>query len=95
MFSQAIIDMMKLSAAPGVELDSFSGNILENEYFKANLKEMVEDKVRDQRGRLMRLLQYTSGEAKDLIKGCVHEDSSHCCDIAMELMNKEYGDVHI
>ncbi len=92
--NELIIDMMKLSSAPVVKLDEFSGNVLEFEYFKANLKEMVQDKVKDQRGRLMRLLQCTSGEAKDLIKGCVHENSNTCFDKAMDLLNKEYGDVH-
>ena len=92
--SKAVIDMMVQSSAPDVTLDDFSGNILEFDYFKANFKEMVENKVKDQRGRLTRLLQYTSGDAKDLIKGCVHESSDRCFLRAMELLNKEYGDPH-
>ena len=92
--SQAVIEMMMLNSAPNVELDIFSGKILEFEYFKANFKELVEAKVKDQRGRLARLLKYTSGDAKELIKGCVHEDSDTCYDRAMFLLNKEYGDLH-
>ena len=75
---KVVVDMMALSSAPKVELDVFSGNILEFEYFKANFKELVENKVIDQRGRLARLLKYTSGDAKELIKGCVHEESETC-----------------
>ena len=92
--SQAVIDMLALSSAPSIELDKFSGNILEFEYFKANFKELVESKVKDQRGRLARLLQYTSGDAKELIKGCVHESMDTCYDYAMSLLHKEYGDAH-
>ena len=92
--SKAVVDMIALNSAPKVELDTFSGNILEFEYFRANFKELVEEKVEDQRGRLARLLKYTSGDAKELIKGCVHEDSKTCYDRAMQLLVKEYGDPH-
>ena len=73
---KAVVDMMISNSAPNVELDTFSGNILEFEYFKANFMEVVEKKIVDQRGRLARLLQFTSGDAKELIKGCVHEDTA-------------------
>ena len=93
-FNQVVVDLLKQSSAPTVELDTFSGNILEFEYFKSNFREMVENRIKDQRGRLTRLLKYTAGEAKDLISGCVHEESKHCYDKAMSLLEKEYGDVH-
>ena len=53
---QAVIEMLSLSSAHTVELDKFSGSILEFEYFKANFKELVESEIKDQRGRLARLL---------------------------------------
>ena len=93
-FGQLMIEMMQQNSAPDVKLDEFNGNILEYEYFKANFKEEVEKKIKDQRGRLTRLLQCTGGEAKEYIKGCVHENSNCCYDKAIELLDKEYGDIH-
>ena len=91
---QAVIEMLAMNSAPKIDLDVFSGSILEFEYFKSNFRELVESKVKDQRGRLARLLQYTSGDAKELIKGSVHENSETCYDHAMSLLQKEYGDDH-
>ena len=45
----------------------------------------------DQRGRLARLIKYTSGDAKELIKLCIHDDPIHCYDNAFSLLDKEYG----
>ena len=70
----AILDMIKLQSAPKPDLDTFSGDPLEYLYFKANFKEVVESVVQDQRGRLTRLIKYTTGEPKDLIKHLVYAD---------------------
>ena len=83
--------MMKAQAAPKVDIDIFSGDALEYVYFIANFKDMVESVVDDQRGRLNRLIKYTSGEAKDLIRHCVHDPVS-CYDNALSLLEREYGD---
>ena len=88
-------DMFKLMKAPSAEIDTFGGNPLEFEYFKSTFKEGVERLVSDQRGRLTRLIKYTSGEAKELIKHCVHADSSVCYDKAMEMLEAEYGSPHV
>ena len=42
----------------------------------------------------MRLIKYTSGEAKDLIKEYVHESVADCFDRAISSLEKEYGDPH-
>ena len=92
---EATKDMMKLMRAPASEIDKFGGDPLEFEYFKATFKEAVERLVPDQRGRLTRLIKYTSGEAKELIKHCVHADSTVCYDKAMKMLDAEYGSPHI
>ena len=94
--NQSMIQMMKAQAAPKVEIDVFSGDSLEYTYFISNFKDIVESSVEDQRGRLNRLIRYTRGEAKDLIKHCVHSDQQSCYDEAMSLLEKEYGNpLHI
>jgi hypothetical protein len=91
----AIIDMMKIQSAPKPELDVFSGDPLEYMYFKASFKEVVEATVNDQRGRLTRLIKYTTGEAKELIQHLVHADHRDCYDVAISLLDKEYGSPHL
>ena len=39
-------------------------------------KEVVEKRREDPRGRLTRLIKYTTGEAKDLIKHCIQQPLS-------------------
>ena len=60
-------------------------------YFITNFKEVVESLIPSQTGRLNRLIKYTSGEAKELIKHCIHESPADRYDKALILLNKEYG----
>ena len=92
---QATKDMVRILKAPSSEIDKFSGDPLEFEYFMASFKESVERMVPDQRGRLTRLIKYTSGEAKELIKHCVHANSKDCYNKAVKMLNAEYGCPHI
>ena len=90
----AISQMMQIQNTPKVELDSFDGNPLDYHYFKASFVDVVESSITDQRGRLARLIQYTSGEAKDLVKGFIHEGNTDCYTKALQALDKEYGNVH-
>ena len=92
--AESIIEMLQLSSAPGVDLDVFSGDPLDYEYFRASFRDAVESKVKEQRSKLMRLIKYTSGEAKELIKEYVHESDGDCFDRAISALEKEYGDPH-
>ena len=92
--NQSVIELLKLTAAPDVDLDVFDGNALEFKYFMMNFREMVEKKVPDPAGRLMRLLKYTQGEPKELIKGCVYKPASEGYRSAIELLTGRYGDAY-
>ena len=91
----AMMDMIELQSAPQPDLDEFDGNPLEYLYFKANFEDVVASKVRDQRGKLTRLITYTKGNPKELIKPFVHDDSGSCYDNAIALLDKEYGNHHL
>ena len=91
----AMIQMIKLQSAPKPDLDTFTGDPLEYLYFKANFKEVVETAVSDQRGRLTRLIKYTSGDAQELIKHLVQAQTPNCYDEAITLLDKEYGNDHL
>ena len=47
-----------------VGTDCFDGNPLDYRYFMAIFKEVVEIRIDDPRGRLIRLIKYTIAEAK-------------------------------
>ena len=76
----------KFQGAPEVDIDTFSGDPLEYHYFMEVFKEVVEEKIEDPRGRLTRLIKYTAGEAKDLIKHCIQQPSAEGYENAMELL---------
>ena len=80
---------------PPPDLDAFFGDPLEYFYFKTSFQEVVEAVVPDQRGRLKRLIKYTTGDAKELIKHLVHADSRNCYGKAIALLDKEYGSTHL
>ena len=86
-----LVDLQIIHSAPVVDIDTFDGNPLEYTYFRATFTDAVEKLVKDPRGRLTRLLKYTAGDAKDLIKHCIHEDDNMCYIRAVELLDKEYG----
>ena len=91
---ESLLGVLKLQNAPKVNVDVFSGDMLEYQYFVATFREVVERVVPDERGRLTRLIQFTSGEAKELVRHCIHDDSNTCYSHAMSLLEKHYGDPH-
>ena len=89
--NKLMVQTMKLYAAPKVEIDIFRGDPIEYSYFIESFRDVVEALVDNPKQRLIRLLKYTEGDAKDLIKHCVHEDAENCYDTAVSLLEKEYG----
>ena len=63
--------MMKRQSAPEIDLDVFYGNPLNFHYFMVVFREAVEKKIEDSCGRLTRLIRYTTGEVKDLMKNYI------------------------
>ncbi|MEO0687165.1 MAG: hypothetical protein AAFY76_19485, partial [Cyanobacteria bacterium J06649_11] len=55
-------------------------------------EDVIESNIDNARGRLTRLIQYTSGEAKDLAKGCVYLNPEDGYKKAKELLQKRFGD---
>ena len=91
---QTLLEVLQLQSAPKVDIDEFSGDVLEYRYFVETFKEVVERTIPDERGRLTRLIQSTAGEAKELIRHCIHNDRSSCYTHAMSLLKQHYGDPH-
>ena len=89
--NELMVQTLKLQSAPKPEIDTFSGDPLDYNYFFENFKDVVESMIDDPRQRLVRLLKSTQGEAKELIKHCVHEEPETCYSTAVSLLEKEYG----
>ena len=70
------------------------GNPLEFHYFMAVFDEAVEKKIEVPRGKLTRLIKYTTGEVKEMVKkiACNFLQKGH--ETAKQMMHKLYGDPH-
>lgn len=89
-----LCNLLKIQSAPDVDMDFFSGNPLEYQYFMSLFEELVERKIDDPLGKLARLIKYTRGEAKELIQHCFQMPQPDGFNTAKALLKKEYGDPH-
>ena len=83
--------LLKQQAAPAVELEPFDGNPINYHYFITMFRQVVENTIDDGAGRLARLIKFTSGEARDMIRPCIHFPSDSCYERAIDLLNDRYG----
>ena len=90
--SNAICDLVKMQGAPTVKLNIFKGDPLEYRSFITNFEELVEKRISDSEGRLARLMNFTEGEANELIQCCLYMSDGY--DYAKSLLKKKYGDPH-
>ena len=91
----AVVEMMRIQAAPKPHLDIFTGDPLEYPYFRACFVEVVETVVADQQGRLTQIIKFNGGDAKEVIKYLVHADQDDCYDKAIQMLDEEYGNPHM
>ncbi|XP_013418188.1 uncharacterized protein LOC106179202 [Lingula anatina] len=88
---QKLINLLSL---PKAEIDTFSGNPSDFYSFCAVFDETIDSKIDDKNVKLTRLLQYTSGAAKDAIKNCVLIGESGY-DKAREILKARFGNDHL
>ena len=72
----------------------FDGNPLNYYYFMALFVEVVETKIEEPRGRLTRLIKFTTGEARELIKHCIQLPHSRGYQHDRALLERTYGNPH-
>ena len=92
--SDILYKLLQQQAAPEVDIEYFDGNPLNYHYFMALFSEVVETKIDDPRGRLTRLIKYTMGEPKELIKHCIQLPHDRGYQTAVTLLEKTYGNPH-
>ncbi|XP_066924011.1 uncharacterized protein [Clytia hemisphaerica] len=81
-----------MQGAPAVKLEVFKGDPLEYRSFITDFEELVEKRISDSEGRLARLMNFTEGEANDLIQCCLYLSDGY--NHAKSLLKKKYGDPH-
>ena len=69
--SDILCKLLQQQAAPELDIKYFDGKPLNYHYFMALFSEVVETKIDDPRGGLTRMIKYTMGEPKELIKHCI------------------------
>ena len=87
-----LCDLVKLQGAPELYLERFSREPLQYNYFITIFKDVVESKVRNPKGRLLRLTQFTTEEAKELIKECIYQTAVDGYATTKSLLAKSFGD---
>ena len=90
--SRMICDLLLHQSSPKVEIDIFRGDTLEYHYFILVLRKVVELKIDDPHGRLVRLVKHTEGVARDTIKHCIQQTLKVGYQIAKLLLKRHYGD---
>ena len=83
--------LVKQQSELDIELDIFEGNPLDFNYFMRLSHEVIEKRIDDPRGRLARLLKYTSGNAKEMIKHCIQEPPTMGYQHAKKILVEKYG----
>ena len=71
---------------------TFSGDLMEYSRFINAFESLIESKVESPIERLYFLDQYTTGKAKEVIKGCIEMKSDDSYDRAKALLKKHFGD---
>ena len=77
-----------------VDIDIFTSDPVDYNYFIAVFDEVVEKKIDDPGGRLTRLTKYTDGQPKEMIKHCIQQPAAVGYKNARSLLVEKYGNPH-
>ena len=89
-----LYQLVKEQSAPSIDIEVFDGNPLHYTYFRSMFREAVEKRIKDSQGKLTRLINLTSGSAKELVKSFTHDRPECGFANAMRLLGKQYGNPH-
>ena len=92
--SDMLCKLLQLQPTPNVNIETFHVNVSSHHYFIALFREVAESKVDDPRGKLTKLIKYTSGDARELIKHCIQLPSNEEFKHTKFLLEKVYGNPH-
>ena len=87
-------ELTNLINLPKLDFQKFSGDPLEYHTFITIFEESVKA-VKDKKSKLTRLLQCTSGKARDSIKSCILMAEGEGYDAARKVLHRRFGDSHL
>ena len=92
--TELMCKLLNQQNAPELDIYTFDGDPMEFHYFMAIFHEVVERKIDDEQGRLTRLIKFTKGEPKEMVKTCIQLSSEVGFKTAKRLLHERYGDPH-
>ena len=92
--SEMIVTQQARSLLPSHKPLTFSGDDMSCPAFITAFETLIESKVDDSNERLYFLDQYTSGKAKELIKGCLQMKGENSYKEARRLLKKYFCDLY-
>ena len=63
--------LLKQQSAPDIDIDIFSSNLVDFNYFMAVFSEIVGNKVDGHKEKLTQLIKYTTSDAKEMLENCI------------------------
>ena len=63
--------LLKQQSAPDIDIDIFSSNLVDFNYFMAVFSEIVENKVDGRKEKVTQLIKYTTSDAKETLENCI------------------------
>lgn len=90
--TEMFVKQQNLSHLPQRDIPIFTGNLMEYRTFVRAFEHAIDTKTESSRDKLYYLEQYTGGEAKDLVRSCVHMEPNKSYKKAWDLLHKEFGD---
>lgn len=88
-------DVMSLINLPKIELEVFDGDPMQYHSFMTMFDELVDGVAADDRWKLTRLIQYTSGKAKEAIRYCTLIAGGKGYQQAREVLHNRFGNMHL
>ena len=92
--AEMMCKLVNEQSAPEIDIDVFGGNPLQFHYFMAVFHEAIEKKIEDLHEKLTRLIKYTTGEVKEMVKSYIQLPPKEGYETAKQMMHKLYGDPH-
>ena len=92
--AEMLSKLVRELSAPQVNMEPFEGNPLDFTYFMSMFEDSVEKKIDDPRGRLTRLIKYTRGEPRGLVKHFINDRADCGYKNAIAFLQKQYGNPH-
>ena len=86
---------MSLMNLPNIEIEPFDGDPLKFHSFMSVFEDTVDKVVSDSQVKLTRLLQYTSGKAKESIRSCSLIGGQTGYKQAIDMITERFGNQHL